>query len=160
MDVENGEFLLFTDCAAKSQLEYMVIGGFAMYLNGLNRATNDVDIWMKPTALNGEKLIQTLLCMGYTLDELEEIRQLDFTQIQIFGINNELDILTQVHQRFDFDDCFQRSRSSQNRYGTVIYFLHLNDLRELKIVARRPQDLRDIIMIDDFLKLKSSSDSK
>jgi hypothetical protein len=47
VDLENNEFLLFTVCADKYQLKYMIIGGFAMYLNGLNRATNDVDIWIK-----------------------------------------------------------------------------------------------------------------
>ena len=58
-----------------------------------------------------------------------------------------------------FTDCFQRSRSVQNQYGNTIHFLHLNDLREQKIVARRPQDLRDIVMIDDFL-VKSNEQNK
>lgn len=124
-----------------------------MYLNGLNRATNDVDIWVKPSIENGKKLLKVLVCMGYTEEELEDLAFLDFRQPQIFGINNELDILTYVHQKFDFDECFTRARSFKNAKETTLYFLHINDLRELKIKAQRPQDLRDVIMIDDFLKL-------
>lgn len=151
MDLENNEFLGFTRCAQEYKLEYMIIGGFAMFLNGLNRATEDVDIWIKPTKTNGDILIEVLACMDYEEDDLNKLRSLDFTQVQVFGLNNELDILTQVHDKFDFDVLFERSRITTNGQGSVIHFLHLNDLRELKILARRPQDLRDVIMIDDFL---------
>lgn len=157
MDLENNEFLLFTDCAEQFGLQYMIIGGFAMYLNGLNRATNDVDIWIKPSVENGKTLIDVLICMGYTAEELEDLSVLDFRKPQIFGINNELDILTQVHYRFDFDTCFLRARSCKNGQGNTLYFLHLNDLRDLKVIAQRPQDLRDVVMIDDFLKLQEKN---
>jgi hypothetical protein len=160
MDLENNEFLEFTRCAHEQKLEYMVIGGFAMFLNGLNRATEDVDIWIKPTKENGDILIQVLLCMGYEEDELEELKQLDFTKVQVFGLNRELDILTHVHNKFDFDILFERSRIAKNAQDGVIHFLHLNDLRELKILARRPQDLRDVIMIDDFLNMEYNLDQK
>ena len=158
MDLENDEFRLFTDHAIRNDLRYIVIGGFAMYLNGLARNTEDVDIWIEPTALNGQRFIRTLLGMGYTDDELDQVKTLDFTQPQVFGLNNYLDILTVVHQKFIFEDCFQRSRSVMNQSGNTIHFLHLNDLREQKIVARRPQDLRDIVMIDDFLEKARKQD--
>lgn len=158
MDLENNEFLEFTRCAFNHKLEYMVIGGFAMYLNGLNRATEDVDIWMKPSKENGHILIQVLLCMGYDEEDLVQLRKLDFTQTQVFGLNRELDILTYVHHKFDFDILFKRSKIFENPQGSVIHFLHLNDLRELKVLARRPQDLRDVIMIDDFLKLEEEGE--
>ena len=95
--------------------------------------------------------------MGYDKDDLGKVSDLDFTQSQVFGLNNELDILTYVHHRFDFDILFERSRRFENHQGSTIHFLHLNDLRELKVLARRPQDLRDVIMIDDFLKLKGDA---
>lgn len=152
MDLENEEFKLFVENASANGLRYMVIGGFAMYLNGLARSTDDVDIWLEPTENNGQRFINTLLGMGYTNDELEPVKQLDFTQPQVFGLNNYIDILTVVHRKFDFADCFRRARSVTNQFGHTIHFLHLNDLREQKVVARRMQDLRDIIQIDDFLK--------
>ncbi|WP_439585553.1 hypothetical protein [Dyadobacter bucti] len=53
----------------------------------------------------------------------------------------------------DFSELFKRSRKFENPHGSVIHFLHLNDLRELKILARRPQDIRDVIMIDDLIQV-------
>ncbi len=158
MDLENDEFKSFTEHAVRNDLRYIVIGGFAMYLNGLARNTEDVDIWIEPTTLNGHRFIRTLLGMGYTNDELDQVKALDFTQPQVFGLNNYLDILTVVHRKFNFDECFQRSRSVRNQRGKTIHFLHLNDLREQKLVARRPQDLRDIVMIDDFLEKAKQQD--
>ncbi|MCE7041861.1 DUF6036 family nucleotidyltransferase [Dyadobacter sp. CY312] len=160
MDLENDIFLDFTRCAEVKKLEYMVIGGFAMFLNGLNRATNDIDIWMKPTEENGQRLIEVLLCMGYDEEDLGKLIMMKFTESQVFGLNNELDILTYVHHKFDFDTLFTRSRKFENAQKSTIHFLHLNDLRELKILARRPQDLRDVVMIDDFLEIKNKGESE
>ncbi|WP_353717445.1 hypothetical protein [Dyadobacter sp. 676] len=119
----------------------------------MNRSTNDVDIWINPTQENGERLIAVFKCMDLDESEIFKLEQLDFTQPQVFGFNGELDIVTRIHRNFDFNEVFGRSRSFVNKEGSLIYFLDLNDLRELKVLARRPQDLRDVVMIDDFLKL-------
>ncbi|WAC10338.1 hypothetical protein [Dyadobacter pollutisoli] len=158
MDLENSDFLNFTRCAQQYNLEYMVVGGFALYLNGLNRATNDIDIWINPTQANGMRLVEVFRCMDLDESELAKIGQLDFTQPQIFGFAGQIDILTRIHRRFEFQEVFQRSRTFENTEGSLIHFLHLNDLREIKILARRPQDVRDVIMIDDFLKVQENRD--
>ncbi|WP_223834053.1 hypothetical protein [Spirosoma profusum] len=36
--------------------------------------------------------------------------------------------------------------------GQTIYFLHINDLREAKVLARRTKDLNDILMIDELIE--------
>jgi hypothetical protein len=158
MDLENNEFVQFTTYAQNHNLEYMVIGGFALYLNGLNRATNDVDIWINPTNENGSRLVSVFRSMDLDESALAKLELLDYTEAQVFGFNEQLDILTHLHRLFKFSDVFERSRKLVTDYGATIHFLHLNDLREVKILARRPQDIRDVIMIDDFLKLQEDSD--
>ncbi|GAB4032102.1 hypothetical protein [Spirosoma jeollabukense] len=123
-----------------------------MYLNGLSRNTEDVAIWIEPTPENGHRFMAVLSGIGYDDEEISQVADLDFFQPQVFGLNNYIDILTYVHRRFDFAECFQRSRTCRNDSGSLIHFLHLNDLREQKIVAHRPQDLRDIVMIDEFIE--------
>ncbi|WP_435353957.1 hypothetical protein [Emticicia sp. SJ17W-69] len=66
-----------------------------------------------------------------------------------------IDILTFVHKKFDFDKCYNRARVQQTQ-GHTIRVLHINDLREIKVFAKRNQDFRDVIMIDDFLKEEKS----
>lgn len=160
MDLENEEFRLFVKYAEDCGLKYMVIGGFAMYLNGLSRTTEDADVWVEPTPENQQRFVCTLLGMGYEEEELDHLKTLDFTQPQVFGLSNYIDVLTVVHRRFNFEECFERSRTCTNPHGNTIHFLHLNDLRETKVLARRPQDLRDIIQIDDYLRRKESDANK
>ncbi|GAB3780411.1 hypothetical protein GCM10028818_32570 [Spirosoma horti] len=40
-----------------------------------------------------------------------------------------------------------------------IYFLHINDLRETKVLARRTRDLNDILMIDEIIEEVKKQDS-
>lgn len=42
------------------QVEYVLVGGQAVRLNGFVRATEDVDVLVKPTRINGEKIIRAL----------------------------------------------------------------------------------------------------
>lgn len=62
-----------------------------------------------------------------------------------------MDVLTQVHHRLDYDACRQRAKAFVAKGGYTIYFLHINDLREAKILARRIKDLNDILMIDEII---------
>ncbi len=41
-------------------VEYVLVGGQAVRLNGYLRATEDVDVLVKPTRANGEKIIRAL----------------------------------------------------------------------------------------------------
>lgn len=152
MDLEDKDFLDFAKFAHEFGLNYIIIGGFAMYLNGIKRNTEDVDIWLKPTNENKEKLILVFLKLGYTLEELDEIVQQNFEEYFVFSALNHLDFLTHIHQNLNFETCFNQSRSHFLVNQAECHFLHLNQLRESKILAHREIDLRDVILIDDFLK--------
>ena len=41
-------------------VEYVLVGGQAVRLNGYLRATEDVDMLVKPTRVNGERIIRAL----------------------------------------------------------------------------------------------------
>jgi len=73
----------------------------------------------------------------------------------VFSIEGPIDFLTEVHRNFSFLDCHARSKLIAPQ-GTPISVLSLTDLRELKILARRPQDIRDVGIIDDFLSRNST----
>ncbi len=55
MDVEDLEFLKFVKAAAENDLEYMLIGGLALAMNGIVRYTQDADVWIRPTNENKEE---------------------------------------------------------------------------------------------------------
>jgi hypothetical protein len=57
----------------------------------------------------------------------------------------------------EYKECRERAREFVSVIGFKIYFFHINDLRESKILARLPKDLNDILLIDDLLKRLSDN---
>jgi predicted nucleotidyltransferase len=151
MDLEDSEFLRFVGSANANNLKFMVIGGMALNLHGIMRHTKDADIWIRPTNENKALLLKTLLDIDYVEAEIADIGKQNFTEPQVFTLVGPIDILTVVHNKFDFDECYERAKVQQIQ-GHTIRVLHINDLREVKVLAKRNQDFRDVIMIDDFLK--------
>ncbi len=153
MDVENSEFLDFVKAADANKLEYILIGGLAMILNGAVRFTQDADLWLEPSNENRDRFIQALLSFGYDEEDVQGMRSTDFTQPRMIRIHDiPMDVLTSVHFNLDYYACRKRARPFTTKGGQLIYFLHINDLRETKILARRTKDLNDILMIDEIIE--------
>lgn len=152
MDVEDVEFLQFIRAAASQGLEYMLIGGLAMAMNGIARYTQDADVWIRPTHENKDRFVKTLVELGYDQVELAKLREANFTEAQHIRLAGPIDVLTVVHFRMEYDACRSRASEFRTEDGQVILFIHINDLRELKLLARRPKDLQDVMMIDALLE--------
>lgn len=151
MDLDNDDFVRFVTAADLHQLDYVLIGGMALILNGGIRYTEDADVWMEPTNENRDRLISALRDLDFTDDELIPIVSADFTQPQIVRLEEGVDILTRVHERLNYSECRKRARPFTMPGGQILYFLHINDLREIKVLARRTKDLNDILMIDEII---------
>ena len=147
------EFWRFAQVAASKQFEYLVIGGLALNFHKILRNTIDSDLWIKPTKENFNKLKMVLLEMGYEIADVDFIDTLTITETCSFCIDGPIDLLTQVDRSFEFDECIERAFFYQID-NIQIPIIGLNDLRDLKIRAKRPQDLRDVILIDEFLEKK------
>ena len=49
-------------------VQYVLVGGQAVRLNGFMRATEDVDVLLKPSRANGEKIIRALSFLPSSVD--------------------------------------------------------------------------------------------
>jgi hypothetical protein len=83
-------------------VEYVLVGGQAVRLNGYLRATEDIDVLIKATRLNGEKIIRSLSFLKAASeleadwfvfapdDEVENIRVADDLLVDLlFSANGE-----------------------------------------------------------------------
>jgi hypothetical protein len=156
LDVNNTEFWRFAQSAARLDLRYMVIGGLALNFHGLLRNTVDSDVWISPEEGNLQILKQVLSSLDYEEKDFDFLENSKSTAL-VFSIEGPIDFLTEVHRNFQFDDCFGRIQHFQVE-RVLIPVISLADLRELKILCRRPQDLRDVVIIDEFLSRNSSSE--
>jgi hypothetical protein len=93
MDVEDVEFLKFVKAAAENELEYMLIGGLALAMNGIARYTRDADVWIRPTSENKERFIKTLVALSYDEFEIARLREVDFHQAQHIRLAGPIDVM-------------------------------------------------------------------
>jgi hypothetical protein len=124
-------------------VEYVLVGGQAVRLNGFLRATEDIDILVKPTRENGERIIRALDFLESSRDlepewfipspdgEVENIRVADDLLIDLlFAANGETLASVQPHVREVLID------------GTPIKVLDIDGLLKTK-TDYREKDLLD-----------------
>lgn len=157
MDIEHPEFLLFLKCAGQNQLRYMCIGGYAVNYYGFHRMTEDMDIWIAPTQQNKSCFLNTLLCMGYSENELTDIKKEDFTTYFMCTLGarpHVIDILTIVHKNILFDDAEKEMIIHTIDNGIQLKLVPYSFLKDIKIRSQREKDLWDIAKLEEFRENK------
>ena len=51
-------------------VEYLVVGAHALAAHGHVRATKDLDVWVRPVAVNAERVLEALQAFGAPLQDL------------------------------------------------------------------------------------------
>jgi len=129
-------------------VEYIIVGGYAVSFHGYIRATGDIDIWVKPSFLNAEKIISVLQVFGFGSFGLSVH---DFTKednvIQLGYEPVRIDIMTGV-SGLNFDVCYSRKITTQIG-GLYMNYISLSDLKINKAATGRRQDLLDLDNLDD-----------
>lgn len=147
------DFEDFIDLCNKYELEYLVIGGFAVSVHGYPRTTKDLDVCINKTEENAEKILKILNDFGFGSlnfkmeDFLKDdmIAQLGYPPIRI-------DILNDLNG-IDFNFAFINKRIVKMN-GVPTNFIGYNELLVNKEKAGRDQDLLDIKKLKERNKLK------
>ena len=66
----NRDFAEMLSALSEAEVEYLVVGGYAVIAHGYPRATGDIDIWVRPTPENAEKVMLALRRFGAPLADL------------------------------------------------------------------------------------------
>ena len=66
------DFKEFLELLNKNEVEYMVIGGYAVIAYGYPRLTIDIDVWINPKFDNAKKVIKTIKEFGFDFNNLTE----------------------------------------------------------------------------------------
>ena len=132
--------LLAAFVAAK--VEYAIVGGIAVNAHGYVRATNDLDIFIRPTEENARAAFNALLSLGVPLDGLQPSDLLVDEENLRFGPDDDhIDILTSIGE-MPFDQVW-RNRIETEVEGLVIPLISKSDLIENKRQVGRLRDLAD-----------------
>jgi hypothetical protein len=128
---------------ADAEVEYMVIGAYAMAAHGHPRATGDLDLWVRPTSANAERVLDALDHFGAPLSD---IQLKDFyspdTVFQIGVSPRRIDILTSI-EGVRFDDAWP-DRVQVDLNGVSASIIGRTHLIQNKTALDRPQDRADL----------------
>jgi predicted nucleotidyltransferase len=132
---------------ARSSVEAVLVGGYAVAFHGRPRSTKDIDLVLGPSAANLERAAEALARFGAPANVVASVRAMAPTEVVYLG---------QPPLRIDFlrtIDGVATPRLLANAVSTVIdgvacRVISLDDLIENKRAAGRPQDLLDA----DFLE--------
>lgn len=133
--------LLAAFLAAK--VDYAVVGGVAVNAHGYVRATNDLDIFIRPTEENARAAFNALLALGVPLEGLSPADLLNDEENLRYGPDEDhIDILPSIGE-MRFDQVW-RNRIETEVAGLAIPFISKPDLIENKRQIGRLRDLADV----------------
>jgi len=121
--------------------EFVIIGATAFPVHGYARATLDIDIFIRPTKANAERVWAALRAFGY---DVTDVRIEDLLKKKL--LIRQYIVETDIHpfvKGISFDDVWENK--VRKKFGrTFVYFASLDDLIRMKSAAARPKDLEDL----------------
>jgi predicted nucleotidyltransferase len=137
------DFSDFLKLLNSKQIEYLLIGGWAVGYYGYPRATGDMDIWISRTEKNAQKLVEAFKEFGFNVADLSQELFTKQNQITRIGVPPlRIEILTTI-SGVRFEECFPR-KEIINFDDVPINIIGLEDLKKNKAAAKRYRDLDDL----------------
>ncbi len=137
------DFKEFAALLNSNQVEYLIVGGYALAAYGHPRYTGDLDFWVGTNPDNADRLLAALGQFGFGA---LGIRKEDFISpnqvIQLGYPPGRIDLLTSI-DGVDFVDCYTR-RMVVEIDGIALRFIALEDFKANKKSVGRYQDLADL----------------
>jgi len=126
----------------EERVDYIIVGAYALAVHGYPRATMDIDIWVRPSAINAEAVLKALKKFGAPLLNLTKVDLTKNDTIFQIGIApRRIDIITGASG-------LSFAAASENALeviieGIKVKVLSINDLIKNKQASGRPKDLID-----------------
>jgi predicted nucleotidyltransferase len=154
MDMLDEGLLDFWRALNKHGVKYIMVGGFAVNMNGYIRSTKDSDLWLKDTSENRHSFRLAYAELGF--GDFPSFETMVFVPgwTQFYVANGiVLDIMTSMKglENKSFDECYSDARIA-DLDGIQVPFLHINDLLANKKAVGRPRDQLDVLELEKIKK--------
>jgi len=139
----NSDFKELLQLLNVEKVEYLVVGAYAVMHHTQPRFTKDLDIWLRPTPENADKIVRVFQLFGMPfVDVTKDDFANEGLQYAVGHPPTMFDFLTSL-PALDFQTSWE-NKAVGNEAGFKVYFLSQEDLIKAKTLAARPQDLADI----------------
>ncbi len=130
----------------KHQVEYLLIGGYAVHYYGYHRMTGDMDLWIGSDKDNIRRLQDAFREGGFEEEDLAYLDTVDFTQPVVFWVGTEpqrIDFITRVNL-VEFEEAYARKEVCKLENGLILNIVQYRDLVLMKMNTGRTKDKADI----------------
>jgi hypothetical protein len=128
-------------------VDFLIVGAFAMAAHGLPRATGDIDLWVRPSPDNAERVWRALGTFGAALFDLtlEDLAAPGIV-FQIGVAPRRIDIITSI-DGVEFDEAWADRRLIDIE-GRTFATLSRDHLLRNKRATGRPKDMADALWLE------------
>jgi len=139
----------------KHEVNFLLIGGYAVIYYGYERTTGDMDIWLEPNNDNLPKLLSALKAFGIDDEDIAQLSKVDLTITQLFFIGEKprrIDFLTKVNG-IGFSEAMKQANYFEME-GVKVPIIHYHHLILTKMTTGRLKDQADIEELQRINKSK------
>ena len=137
------DFKEFLQLLNDQQVEYLLVGGYAVAYYGYPRATGDIDFWLAIEPTNAARTVAVLTTFGFGNSGVTPDVFLQDNKIIQMGVPPmRIDLFTTL-SGVTFAACFSR-RVQDNIDGVAVNIIGLDDLKANKQASGRLKDLNDL----------------
>jgi len=137
------DFKEFLKLLNAHQVEYLLIGGYAVGFYGYPRATADMDIWIAMNPTNADKIVTVLKKFGFNPSDLSPELFLKEQQIIRMGLPPVRIELATTISGVNFSECYAE-RIAGELGGVKVNLISLKHLKANKKASARHQDIADL----------------
>jgi len=144
-NIFNPDFQDFLKAFNNNDVDYILLGGYAVILHGYSRTTGDMDLFVRKTKKNYQKIVAAFQEFGMPVFDMTEDNFLNNKNVDVFSFGVppvSIDIMTSA-RALNFDKAFKRATLHQID-DLKIRVVHLHDLIRQKEAVNRPKDINDI----------------
>ncbi len=144
-NIFNSDFQDFITALNRSEVEYVLVGGYSVILHGYARTTGDLDIWVNKTVENYQKIVHAFKMFGMPVFDMTEENFLNNSNVDVFTFGRppvSIDLITSI-KGLEFEPTYKKALVHKVD-ELEIRLIHLNDLIQAKKSAGRPRDMNDI----------------
>ena len=137
------DFKEFVESLNAHNVEYVIVGGYAVAFYGYARFTGDLDVLVNPTKANAEAIMRVLVDFGFGDVGLcaEDFCQADVV-IQLGRPPLRIDLITSIDAVTSEEAIADAVREKDG--ATTITFISREHLLRNKKKANRPKDIADL----------------
>lgn len=142
------EWLEFLRLLTTNQVRFVIVGAYAMAANGRPRASQDIDIFIEPSAANAKRVGKAIGAFGY--EALAKAAPTEFAtppRMAKMGVPPlRIDVMNAI-DGVPFADAFSGSIEADAGDGLRVRFLGIRELVKNKSSTGRTKDKLDVELL-------------